>query len=185
MSTALVVIDMQEVFANSQSPWGSPSAYAVAGDIRRLHESSVFTTTIWTRFISASRPSGAWIDYFEKWPFALANADDHIWDVIPTLADIATPTLDLPTMGKWGAPMQSLLPKDCDELVVCGVATDCCVISTVLPAIDDGMHVVVLEDLCVGSSPENQLHAIENMRLYEPLTEVTDSLTWLSSRSRD
>ena len=58
-------------------------------------------------------------------------------------------------------------------VTVAGVATDCCVLSTVLPAADAGVLVRVVSDACAGA--DDEAHD-DNMRLlgcYAPLVEVT------------
>jgi nicotinamidase-related amidase len=52
------------------------------------------------------------------------------------------------------------------------VATDCCVISTVLPAADAGVPVRVVTDGCAGSSDDDHDRALRVMSLYAPLVEL-------------
>ena len=54
------------------------------------------------------------------------------------------------------------------ELVITGVSTDCCVVSTVLPAADAGATLTVVTDACAGSTPENHAAALQVMGLYPP-----------------
>ena len=66
------------------------------------------------------------------------------------------------------------------KITVCGVATDCCVLTTVLAAADSGVAVRVPADACAGSTPENQELALNTMRLFEPLITVTDTASILA-----
>jgi nicotinamidase-related amidase len=59
------------------------------------------------------------------------------------------------------------------RLVVTGVATDCCVISTVLAAADAGASVTVVTDACAGSTDGNHAKALDVMALYGPLVRLT------------
>ena len=61
------------------------------------------------------------------------------------------------------------------KIALCGVATDCCVLTTALAAADDGVAVRLVADACAGSSPENHEMAIRTMELFTPLITVTDS----------
>ncbi|WP_454860767.1 cysteine hydrolase family protein [Promicromonospora soli] len=91
------------------------------------------------------------------------------------LADVAAsgaPVVTRTTFGKWG-PELAAATRDAGELVLAGVATDCCVISTALAAADAGRRVLVVADACAGSTAENHQRALEVMRLYAPLIEVT------------
>ncbi len=60
------------------------------------------------------------------------------------------------------------------------MATDCCVLTTVLAAADSGVAVRVPADACAGSTPENQELALNTMRLFEPLITVTDTASILA-----
>ena len=58
-------------------------------------------------------------------------------------------------------------------MVLTGVSTDCCVISTALAAADAGVHVRVVADACAGLSADDHRRALEAMALYAPLIEIT------------
>jgi nicotinamidase-related amidase len=170
---ALVVIDMQDVFARPPSPWASPDYPAALAGTRRLLPA--FTgRTVLTRYIAPTVPDGAWRAYFEQWPFALVPEDDPLYEItdLADVADAGAPVVTLPTFGKWGLELAATT-HDAGTLVLAGVATDCCVISTALAAADAGRRVLVVADACAGSTPENHERALDIMRLYAPLIEVT------------
>lgn len=170
---ALVVIDMQDVFARPPSPWASPDYPRALAGTRRLLPA--FTgRTVLTRYVAPAVPDGAWRAYFDQWPFALVPQDDPLYE-ITDLADVVAggaPVVTRTTFGKWG-PELAAATDDAGTLVLAGVATDCCVISTALAAADAGRRVLVVEDACAGSTPENHERALDIMRLYAPLIEVT------------
>nr|BFF17987.1 hypothetical protein GCM10025730_15080 [Promicromonospora thailandica] len=135
-----------------------------------------------TRYVAPTVPDGAWRAYFEEWPFARVPEDDPLYE-ITDLSDVAAagaPVVTRTTFGKWG-PELDAATGGAGELVLTGVATDCCVISTALAAADAGRHVLVVEDACAGSTPENHERALEIMRLYAPLIEVTTTAEVLAS----
>ena len=171
--TALVVIDMQDVFAQPASPWAAPDYPSALAGTRRLLPAFAGRTVL-TRYVAPAVPDGAWRAYFDEWPFALVPEDDPMYE-IPDLADVAAagaPVVTRATFGKWG-PELAAATRGAGELVLAGVATDCCVISTALAAADAGRRVLVVEDACAGSTAENHERALEIMRLYAPLIEVT------------
>ena len=178
---ALVVIDMQDVFAVPPSPWASPDYPRALAGTRRLLPA--FTgRTVLTRYVAPAVPDGAWRAYFDQWPFALVPEDDPLYE-ITDLADVVAagaPVVTRTTFGKWG-PELAAATGDAGTLVLAGVATDCCVISTALAAADAGRRVLVVEDACAGSTPENHERALEIMRLYAPLIEVTTASNVLST----
>lgn len=170
---ALVVIDMQDVFARPASPWATTNYPAALAATRRLLPAFADRTVL-TRYVAPAVPDGAWRAYFDQWPFALVPEDDPLYD-LAGLADVAAagaPVVTRTTFGKWG-PELAAATRDAGTLVLAGVATDCCVISTALAAADAGRRVLVVADACAGSTPENHERALDIMRLYAPLIEVT------------
>jgi nicotinamidase-related amidase len=82
--------------------------------------------------------------------------------------------LTLPTFSKWGPELVELTAWS-DYLVICGVATDCCVLSTVLGAIDAGKMVTVVTDACAGATTEAHDQAIALMGMLAPMVTLLDA----------
>ena len=59
------------------------------------------------------------------------------------------------------------------RLVLAGVSTDCCVLSTAVAAADAGVEVRVVADACAGLDDDSHAKALDILRLYAPLVEVT------------
>lgn len=168
----LVVVDHQRVFADPGSDWGSPmfaDTVPVVADLAREHGDRVITTR-WVPASGAERV-GSWVDYFQAWPFADKPAEDPMFDLVPSAAELGGRVLGRPTFGKWGPALEAI--TGCaPSITLVGVSTDCCVISTALAAADGGAMVRVVAAGCAGSSPEAHEHALAVMRLYAPQIEV-------------
>jgi nicotinamidase-related amidase len=164
----LVVVDMQNVFGTPDGAWFTPRFDEAAGRIKRL-VGAFSGRTVFTRFVAPEQPSGAWAAYYEEFPFALRPSSHPIYQITDELAPLVDRTVEAHTFGKWTGDLRALVGDE-PNLVVCGVATDCCVLSTVLPATDDGAQVLVVTDACAGSNDENHRKALDVMRLYQPLT---------------
>jgi nicotinamidase-related amidase len=169
----LVVIDMQRVFGDPESPWAAPRFAEVTPVINGLIERFA-PNVVLTRFVAAEHPSGAWQKYYQQWPFALQPAGAALWDLVPELTSAGHPVLDRPSFGKWGLELKAMTAGS-SGLVLCGVSTDCCVLSTALPAADDGIAVEVVADACAGASDVDHQRALDAMALYAPLITVTTS----------
>jgi len=65
-------------------------------------------------------------------------------------------------------------------MVLTGIATDCCVLSTALAAADAGVRVSVVADASAGSTDANYQRALDVMALYGPLITITDSASVLA-----
>ncbi|MCK3768618.1 cysteine hydrolase [Microbacterium aerolatum] len=165
--TWLVVIDPQNIFASPDSAWGSPFFTETMPRIRSLAEAFGERVLV-TRWMPTADRSTSWGEYFEAWPFADQPPTDELFDLVPDAAELSPrATLDLPTFGKWGPELESIVGHG-GRLVLAGVSTDCCVLSTALAAADAGARVTVATDACAGSTAENHAAAVHVMGLYPP-----------------
>ncbi|MEV0201797.1 isochorismatase family protein [Nonomuraea sp. NPDC050691] len=166
----LAVIDMQRVFGEPDSDWFAPRFAETVEPIRRLVRAFAPRVTF-TRFVAPETPAGAWADYYERWPFALQPPGSRAYGLVDAFAADAGPTLDATTFGKWTPELAARVGQD-GRLILAGVSTDCCVISTALAAADAGVEVVVAADACAGADDASHARALDLMRLYEPLIRV-------------
>ena len=98
----------------------------------------------------------------------MRKAQDRLRKVEEGIAAAAVALSLLPTLfatvdGRWESP----------RLVLTGVSTDCCVISTALSAADAGATLTVVTDACAGSTPENHRKALDVLSLYPPQITLT------------
>lgn len=179
MNRWLIVIDPQNIFAAPDSAWGSPFFADTMPSIAEL-AAAFGERVIVTRWMPTADRSTSWGDYFAAWPFADRPPSDPLFDLVPAAAGLSPhPTLDLPTFGKWGAEIEGIVGRGA-HVVLAGVSTDCCVLSTALAAADAGAHVTVAADACAGSSAENHVAALHVMRLYPPQITLSDTVAILS-----
>ncbi|MFS0853998.1 cysteine hydrolase family protein [Microbacterium sp. 179-I 3D4 NHS] len=177
----LVVIDPQAIFAAPDSPWGSPFFADALPRIRAL-ATAFGERVLVTRWMPTADRATSWGDYFAAWPFADRPASDPLYSLVPGAEGLSPlATLDRPTFGKWGDDIERIVGRGA-RVVLAGVATDCCVLSTALAAADAGAHVTVAADACAGSTAENHAAAIRVMELYPPQIAISDTATVLASR---
>lgn len=169
MTGHLVVIDLQHVFGDPASGWFCPRFGEIIDPIGRLVAGYEPAVTF-TRFVAPERPRGAWQAYYRDWPWARQPADAPLYALVPPFAD--RPSLARPTFGKWDAELADRVGP---ELILAGVSTDCCVLSTALAAADAGVRVRIAADACAGASDETQAKALELMSLYAPLIEISST----------
>lgn len=160
----LVVVDLQNVFRDEGSPWTAPRFDEVRPRIRQLVE-AFGDRVVWTRFVAPAEPVGAWKEYYEQYEFALQPPDAELYRLVEDPG--AHPVVDATTFGKWGPDLAEVVGQG--PLTVVGVATECCVLSTVLPAADAGVGVRVVPDACAGASDEDHERALQVMGGYAPL----------------
>nr|WP_277348443.1 cysteine hydrolase [Planctomonas sp. JC2975] len=168
----MVIVDMQRVFGDPASGWFTPRFEEARAAIARLTP-AFGNRVVHTRFVAPEHPQGAWIPYYDQWPWALKPEDDPLYELVDAPSPshgVVTET----TFGKWGADLERATDGS-REFVLAGVSTDCCVISTALPAADAGVHVRVATDACAGATDTDHRRALDAMALYAPLIELTDA----------
>jgi len=173
----LVVVDLQHVFADEDSLWRAPRFAEIRPRIAEL-VAAFGDRVVWTRFVAPEQPAGAWRAYYEQFPFALQPPDAHLYQLVEDPG--GAPVVDATTFGKWGPELAALVGEG--PLVLAGVSTDCCVLSTALPAADAGVPVHVVTDACAGASDADHDRALAAMALYAPLITLTTTDAVLAGR---
>lgn len=171
----LLVIDMQRAFADPPSPWASADFYAALPNIERLVD-AYRGRVVLTRYVPPERLSGAWVGYYEAFPSLLLPESHPAWDLKLARGE-GTHVETRATFSKWDAQMALLVGPD-SSIAVCGVATECCVLGTVLGAVDYGRAVRVVTDACAGGTPQAHDQTIGILSGFAPLVSLvrTDQL---------
>ncbi|GAA4670084.1 cysteine hydrolase family protein [Frondihabitans cladoniiphilus] len=167
----LVLIDMQRVFGEPGSEWFTPDYETASAGCTRLRPAFGSRVAL-TRFVAPSHPVGAWIPYYEDWPFALDPRLEGQYDLMPEFPIHDATVVTRTTFGKWDAESAAALGGP-SSIVLAGVSTDCCVLSTALAAADAGVQVRVVADACAGVSEADHRRALDVMALYAPLITLT------------
>ena len=172
MATWLMIIDMQRIFGEPTSEWFTPGYASASAGIQPML--GAFDSRVClTRFLAPEQPAGVWIDYYEKWPFALDPVNAPLYELSEEFKPIPATMVDRTTFGKWDAEVARDLGYPA-EIVLAGVTTDCCVLSTALQAADAGVHVIVAADACAGVTEEDHQRALDTMTLYRPLIDIAE-----------
>ncbi len=167
----LVVIDMQVAFGEPSSGWATPDYARVEQVVAGLAE-RFGDRVVRTRFVRDPDEAGAWAAYYDQWPAFRVPEDDPVWDLTSPVAHGA-PVVTRPTFSKWGPELEAVVGGA--PLVMCGVATECCVLGTALGAADAGRRVTVVSDACAGATQELHAQALVLLEQLAPLVRVTTS----------
>ncbi|GAB3653708.1 isochorismatase family protein [Nocardioides korecus] len=167
----LVVVDLQHAFTDPASSWYADGSAAAATVVARLLEEFA-GRVVMTRFVRDPGEQGAWRDYYDAWPQFRVPPEDPVWDLSLAVPPGA-PVVDEPTFGKWGAALAAVVGEA--DLVVCGVATECCVLATAVAAADAGRRVTVVADACAGGTAEGHRAALDLLGANAPLITVVRS----------
>lgn len=181
----LVIIDMQTVFSQYPKWWGCPKFDDIIEPIRKL-AAKYGDRTLITRFVAGADHKGSWVPYYKEFPFADAPDSDRMYEVVDPLKDLVRDNnvVTMTTFSKWGDEHKGIRAKTGQHphLVLAGVSTDCCVLSTAMAAAEAGAFVTVALDACAGSSDANQLAAKNILTGYAPLIGIKDHLELLKFR---
>lgn len=172
----LVVIDMQEAFCDGASQWCVPRYAEAEANVLRLVEVSA-GDVVWTRFVRDPDERGSWVDYYDRWHELRVGPEAKEWDLTTAVGE-GDEILDLPTFSKWGPELDAMATAP--RMVVCGVATDCCVLGTVLGAADAGRAVTVVSDACAGVTDTAHRQALDLMGLLAPMVTLTDTESFVA-----
>ena len=145
MKDWLLVVDVQPAFLDPQSPWFSAMLPDAIGRIDAL-VAAFGTRALFTRFVPPDTATGSWEPYYAKWGFALRSEAAALWQVAAPWTD--RPSVASHRFSKW-AEARPILGPDA-HVTICGVSTDCRVLSTALAAVDDGAHVRIAADACAA-----------------------------------
>jgi nicotinamidase-related amidase len=178
LSSALVVVDMQFVFADPASPWAVPGFDRLIEPISRL-VTAFGERVAFTRFLIPEEPSGSWARYYERWPFAADPGVASLLELVEPWTHTGHQRVERARFSKWGWELEDLAGES-KALTLCGVTTDCCVLATALGAIDAGMTVLVVEDACAGTDRDSQRRATELLRGFDPQIVLTSTESALS-----
>lgn len=161
---------MQLVFAEG-APWATPGFEALQQPLLRLVE-AFGDRVAFTRFVLPARPEGSWIDYYRTWASVTTPEAAPLFELAPPWQKMARRTVEKSTFSKWSPELRALAGES-NTLVICGVATDCCVTATALAAVDDGMHVRVVGDATKGASAAAHQRACQLLAGFAPQVRLT------------
>ena len=153
----LLVIDMQNAYT-AEGPWTCPNMARATEQIAALIESGQFSEIVFTRFDAPVDPVGTWKDY--NVINREVNEDEWLNEVVPQLALYLEkyPVVSKSTYSSMTVPEIQAAAERCiargGSVVLTGVVSECCVLSTAFQAIDMGCPVVYITDACAGCSDD-------------------------------
>lgn len=175
----LLVIDMQNVYLPEEE-WACPNVKEAVKNIRNLLEREIIEQVIFTKFVKPERPFGTWNCYNKE--YAHINGNPYLNEMMKELH---------PYLSKWPVYEKSIYSsmrvpeileaaRKADHVLICGVVAECCVMATMIDAIDEGHKVIYLTDCVAGMSEENEEAVKKVAESFSPMhTKVMDSHCYL------
>lgn len=167
--TALVVIDMQRLFAEHPE-WRVRSLPTVLPNVARLVDHRP-GAALYTRFLTPARADGthgSWRRYYRRWrSVTRSRLDPALLELVPPLAERADAeaVFDKATFSSFGSAAFGceLTLRRIDTLILAGVETDVCVLATALAAVDLGYHVVIAADAVTSAAVSAHRAVLERL----------------------
>ncbi|MDO3445544.1 cysteine hydrolase family protein [Agrobacterium sp. V1] len=150
-------VDMQRIFAED-THWHVEWMERISGQVEALVQVDP-ARCIFTCFVppeTVEDAPGAWRAYYEKWPMMTRRElAPQLINVIAALSRYIPPARifrkSVYSPWQYGGLGDILREEHVSTVVITGGETDVCVLATVLGAIDQGFHVILVEDaLCSG-----------------------------------
>ncbi len=155
-----LVIDMQNVY-DKGGQWCCQHTETAAANIKKILErESPDLDVIFTMFLAAKDPVGIWKQY--NLENREVNEDDFANEMIGSLKNDAKkyPVYVKSTYSSLSIPEVLDAAKKAGRVVVSGGVAECCVLSTVMALIDEGVKVIYLTDAVAGIDEQTE-HAAE------------------------
>lgn len=181
-------IDMQTLFA-TPTDWHTPALHNILPKVERIVQHAP-ARSVFTRFLTPPSIEGAkgrWQTYYQHWQSVLADRNPaSLYDVVPELKQHIPPAhaIDKTGFSAFDTPdcLSILNELGATTVILTGVETDVCVLSTMLAAIDLGIHVVLVADAVESSSPAGHRATLDHVvPRYDRQVDVMDTATLLRS----
>jgi nicotinamidase-related amidase len=181
MDELLVIVDMQRVVVDD-TPWRFDGVRDLLPALTALAEAFAPDVVLTRHVPPADGGPGTWRRFYDVW--SDLDREPSVWDLVPALETLDGVRAEKSVYSALGAPAlrAELDRRDDTELVLCGVETDCCVLATVLQAVDEGIAVTVVEDAVASPSRAGHEGALALCRRLPEQVRVTTTDELLAAR---
>lgn len=190
-STALLVVDMQNVFVDAASPLCVPSAVGIVANVNRLADGfrQHAATVIWLRSTFSERGRSSWPLYFETMAPAasgvglrelfFAGSQGHaFWPGLHRReGDLIVDKDRFSGFSPGASTLETILAeRRIASLVIAGTLTNVCCESTMRDAMMRDFRCVLVSDANAAQSDQEHVAALENAARYFGDVAVTDDV---------
>lgn len=151
----LILIDFQNVYLPGQ-PWACPTMEQSIENTLRILRSPGAPDHVLTKYMPSANPVGRWKQYNEE--YAEINADEFLSDFPDPIRQVMTGEnlIIKDTYSSMKSESMKSMLAGKSRVVLTGVVAECCVLATMLDAIDLGYEVIYLYDCISGLTSENE-----------------------------
>lgn len=177
----LLIVDFQNVCLPGQ-PWACPTMEQAMENTLKIARTAGAPDYVLTKFMPPENPEGCWVRYNEE--NAEINADPFYSELPDMLTEIAADgnVVELSTYSAMDSEQIQARTAGKKRIALAGVSASCCVLATMLDAIDLGYEVIYLDDCVSGYSEESERTVRELAEAYAPVhTRIMSSGDYLRS----
>ena len=177
----LLVVDFQNVYLPGND-WACPSMPAAMERTMKLLDAPGAPDCVMTKYVAPAEPTGRWKQYNEA--YREINANAFLAEFPEALAPYAAKAtvIEKATYSSMDAPEVLAAMEGKKAVVLAGVVADCCVLATMMDAIDLGYEVVYLYDCIAGVSEESEAEIRALAEIYSPIhTTVMSGAEYLAA----
>ena len=177
----LLVVDFQNVYLPGND-WACPSMPQAMANTMRILDDENAPDCVMTKFLAPEAPVGRWQQYNETYREINENGFlAEFPEALKPYAEKAT-VVAKSTYSSMDAPEVAAAMEGKRAVVLCGVVADCCVLATMMDAIDMGYEVVYLYDCIGGVSEESEAEFRALAEIFSPIhTSVMSSDAYLAA----
>lgn len=177
----LVLVDFQNVYLPGQ-PWACPTMEKAMDNTLAVINAPGAPDYILTQYMAPEDPTGCWVRYNEE--YADINADPFLCDFADPIKPLATgdKVIVKSTYSSLDSPALQAMLAGKERIVLTGVVAECCVLATMMDAIDLGVEVIYLDDCIAGCSAENEQMIRTLAQSFSPMhTQVMTAQAYLET----
>ena len=166
----LLAIDFQNIYLPGNE-WACPGSPDAITRTLGILNAEITPDAVITRYVAPQNPSGRWLTYNEA--YREINENPYYSELEARMDALARsgrfPVIDKDTYSalKKDAVLAALRHKK--AVVLTGVVAECCVLATMLDAVDLGYQVVYLTDCVAGQTPHKEACARQIAEDFSPV----------------
>ena len=164
----LLVVDFQNVYLPGYD-WACPGMPAAMENTMELMDAENALDCVMTKYIAPTDPVGRWEQYNEA--YREINENPFLSEFPEELAPYAAraAVIEKSTYSSLDSPEVLAAMEGKKAVVLAGVVADCCVLATMMDAIDLGYEVVYLYDCIAGVSEESEAEIRGLAEIFTPI----------------
>lgn len=178
----LLIVDFQNVYLPGYD-WACPSMPEAMKNTGKLLDTAPALDYVMTKYIAPVEPIGRWAQYNEA--YKEINENVFLCELAEEIAPYAVgarSVVEKSTYSSMDSDAVLAAMEGKKAIVLVGVTAECCILATMMDAIDQGYEVVYLYDCIAGQTAELEAEVRGIAEIFAPIhTTIMSSDEYLTS----